>query len=93
MGQSAPVPRIGILTLVGGSHLGFSLSIGTTGSHVPHKSLVQVHATCMPDAIQTVNRFPLDFSWESERPPVLTSPLCFRHLVNGSLPLVSLNLT
>ena len=39
---SAPVPRIGTLTLVGSSHLSFSLSIGTTGSHVPHKSLDQV---------------------------------------------------
>ena len=60
MGQSAPVPRIGTLALVGASHLSFSLSIGTTGSRVPHKSLDQVHATCMPDAVQTVGRFPLD---------------------------------
>jgi hypothetical protein len=43
-------------------HLNFSLNIGTTGSHVPHKSLVQVRATFMPDAAQAVNRFPLDLS-------------------------------
>ncbi|MBU4449533.1 MAG: hypothetical protein KKD99_13185, partial [Proteobacteria bacterium] len=30
-------------------HLSFSLHIGTTGSHVPPKSLIQVHATFMPD--------------------------------------------
>lgn len=28
----------------------FSLHIEATGSHVPHKGLVQVHATSMPDA-------------------------------------------
>jgi hypothetical protein len=38
-GRSAPVPRIGTLTLVGSAYLDFSLSIGTTGSRVPHKSL------------------------------------------------------
>ena len=90
---SVPVPCIGTLTLMGSSHLSFSLNIRTTGSHVPHKSQIQVHATCMPDATQTVSRFPLDLSWSSERPPVLTSPFCFRHLISGSLPLVSLNLT
>ncbi len=41
----------------GSSTLGFSLTIGTTGSHVPHKSLVQIHTTSMPDAVQAVNRF------------------------------------
>ena len=88
-----PVPCIGTLTLMGSSHLSFSLTIRTTGSHVPHKSQNQVHATCMPDATQTVNRFPLDLSWSSERPPVLTSFFRFRHLISSSLALVSLNLT
>ena len=37
-------------------HLNFSLIIGTTGSHVPHKSLDQVRATFMPDAAQAVNQ-------------------------------------
>jgi hypothetical protein len=49
--------------------LNFSLIIGTTGSHVPHKSLNQVHATFMPDAAQAVNRFPLSLSWKIVRPP------------------------
>ena len=31
-------------------HLGFSLDIGTTGSHVPQRSLVQSHATFTPEA-------------------------------------------
>ena len=43
-------------------HLDFSLIIGATGSHVPHKSLIQGLATFMPDAAQAVNRFPLNLS-------------------------------
>jgi len=31
-------------------HLNFSLNIETTGSHVPHKSLTQSHATFTPEA-------------------------------------------
>jgi hypothetical protein len=50
MGCSAPVPRIGTLTLIGSAYLDFSLSIGATGSHVPHRSLIQSHAAFMPDA-------------------------------------------
>ena len=46
-------------------HLGFSLNIETTVSHVPHESLVQVHATFMPDATQAVSRFPLGLSWST----------------------------
>ncbi len=38
--------------------MSFSLSIETTGSHVPCKSLDQGHATFMPDAIWTVSRSP-----------------------------------
>jgi len=47
-------------------HLNFSLNIETTGSHVLHKSLDQVHAISMPDATQTINRLPLGLSC---RPP------------------------
>ena len=65
---SVPVPCIGTLTLMGSSHLSFSLNIRTTGSHVPHKSPVQVHATFMPDAAQAVSRSPLNYSWSSEGP-------------------------
>ena len=46
-------------------HLGFSLNIGTTVSHVPPESLDQVHATFMPDATQAVSRFPLGLSWST----------------------------
>ena len=49
-GCSAPVPRIGTLILIGSAYLDFSLSIGATGSRVPHRSLVQSHAASMPDA-------------------------------------------
>ena len=49
-GASAPVPRIGTLTLAETVRLGFSLDIGTTGSYVPHQSLDQDHAAFMPDA-------------------------------------------
>ena len=38
-------------------HLDFSLIIGATGSHVPHKSLDQVRAAFMPDAARAVSRF------------------------------------
>jgi len=82
-----------VLSLSWGLHLSFSLTIGTTGSHVPHKSLDQVHATFMPDAAQAVSRLPLDSSWKFERPPVLTPSSCFRHLISGSLTLASLILT
>jgi hypothetical protein len=65
-----PLCSASVLSLSWVLHLSFSLIIGTTGSHVLHKSLVQVHATFMPDAVQAVNRFPLDFSWSSEGPQV-----------------------
>jgi len=44
------VLRIGTLALAVLAAWGVSLSIGTTGSHVPHKSLVELRATYMPDA-------------------------------------------
>jgi hypothetical protein len=69
---SAPVPRFGTLILMGTAHLDFSLHTGTTGSHVPRKSLEQVHATFMPDATWTVDRFLPDCSRVNECPPVLT---------------------
>ena len=58
-------------------HLNFSLNIGTTGSHVPHKSLDQIRATFMPDAAQAVNRLLLNLSWSMVSPPVLTSSIHF----------------
>ena len=86
--------------------LSCSLNIKTTGSHVPHKSLCQVHAFCMPDAVWTVNRYPPDLSRANVHLPVLTSSMCFStlhqrftyvHLLNthltGSCPTFSLTLT
>ena len=55
-----------VLSRLWDRHLRFSLNIGTTGSHVPHKSLDQVHAISMPDAAQSINRLPLGLSC---RPP------------------------
>src|SRR5215471_6306486 len=57
-GCSAPVPRIGTLTLIGSTYLDFSLSIGATGSRVPHRRLVQGDAAFTPDA-----------AWAAIRPP------------------------
>jgi hypothetical protein len=74
-------------------HLRFSLIIGMTGSRVPHKSLVQVDATFVPDAAQALTVFP----WTP--PGVVLAPsfdivvTCFRHLFSSSLVLVSLNLS
>jgi hypothetical protein len=42
----------------GFSRLDFSLCIGTTGSHVPYKSLVRLRAAYMPDAARAVIRTP-----------------------------------
>ena len=42
--------QIGTLALAGISHLSFSVNIGATGSRVPQKSLIWIHATSKPDA-------------------------------------------
>jgi hypothetical protein len=55
-----------------GFHLCFSLSIRATGSHVPHKSLYQVHAIFMPEVIWPVGRYPPDLSQGNDYPLVLT---------------------
>ncbi|MGA7145900.1 MAG: hypothetical protein WBY47_15480, partial [Desulfobacterales bacterium] len=39
-----PLCLASVLSHLWGLHLCFSLNIETTGSHVPHKSLDQVHA-------------------------------------------------
>lgn len=44
--------RIGTLALMGMTHLDVSLNIGATGSHVPYKSLIWVHAAFKPDAVR-----------------------------------------
>src|SRR6516162_846189 len=68
-GCSAPVPRIGTLTLIGSTYLDFSLSIGATGSRVPHRSLVQGHAAFTPDAAWAAIRPPPGSSRVNEIPP------------------------
>jgi len=68
----------------GANHLNFSLIIGTTGSHVPRKSLEQRHAIYTPDTTQPVDRLPLDSSRTTLLNPVLMSSLCFRCFSNGS---------
>src|SRR5690606_9955073 len=55
----------------------FSLSIGVTGSHVPHKSLDRTLAISMPDAIRAINRHLPDLSCSNETPAVLTSSTRF----------------
>src|SRR5208282_4264336 len=50
---SAPVSRIGTQSLAGISRSARSLRIRTTGSHVPCKSLIQIHAASEPDAART----------------------------------------
>src|SRR3954453_12612282 len=92
-GCSAPVPRIGTLTLIGSTYLDFSLSIGATGSRVPHRSLVQGHAAFTPDAAWAAIRPPPGSSRVNEIPPVSTSSCTFRRVISGSLTLVFLNLT
>ena len=51
-----PLCLASVLSRLWVHHLRFSLTIETTGSHVPYKSLKQGHATFMPDAARTVNR-------------------------------------
>jgi hypothetical protein len=76
-----PLCFASVLSFSWGLHLGFSLNIETTGSHVPHKSLTQIHATFTPEAAQAVSRLPLNLSWTQYRSPVYTSSLLFRRLI------------
>ena len=57
--------------------LDFSLHIETTGSHVPHKGLVQGHATFMPGADQPSCRLPLDSSRVNDSPRFRHRPYAF----------------
>ena len=57
-GCSVPVPHFGTLALAGTTRLDFSLRIGATGSHVPRKGQMQIHAAFMPDAARTAIRTP-----------------------------------
>ncbi len=65
----------------GFSRLDVSLGIGTTGSHVPYKSLLQLRAPYMPDAARAAFRQPPNRSRDIGQTLVLTSPnpLSTRH--------------
>jgi hypothetical protein len=65
-------------------HLNRSLSIETTGSQVPYKSLNQDRAAFMPDAVQAVSRYPLNLSRKNRRLPGFDIIFRSRHLINGS---------
>src|SRR4030042_2873160 len=54
-------------------HLGFSLTIRTTGSHVPHMSLIQVRATFMPGHRPGSIQVSPELILVSRKLPVLTS--------------------
>ena len=54
---SAPWRRVRTLALVVHATCGFSVCIGTEGSHVPNNRLTRDQATYMPDTVPPVNRF------------------------------------
>jgi hypothetical protein len=88
--RSAPVAPPRYSPPLGCSPLGFSLSVTagqpgrfqhrTTGSHVPHESLDQARAACMPDATWAVGRYLPGFSRGKGLPSVLTSTKFFSTL-------------
>ena len=51
------------------SRLDFSLHIGTTGSHVPYKSLIRLRAAYMPDVARAVFRTAPELIPGARRPP------------------------
>ncbi len=66
---SAPVLRIGTQVLAVVAACDRSLGIGTTGSHVPYKSLVELRATYMPDAARAAFRTAPELIPEEGSPP------------------------
>ena len=93
-GCSAPVPRIGTLALAGTSRLSFSLGIGTTGSRVPQQSLIRVHAASKPGAARAGLQGSARTHPRGHYLPLVSTPSCeFRHVISGSLALVSPDLT
>src|SRR5258705_9158042 len=62
------------------------------GSHVPHKSLVELRAAYMPDAAWAVSVHPPSLSRRSGQPPVFDIVTDFDNFCSGSLALASLNL-
>jgi hypothetical protein len=66
-----------VLSSLGVVPLDFSLCIEATGSHVPHKGLVQVHATSMPDVAQAGCRLRLDLSRSNDSSRFRHHPYAF----------------
>jgi hypothetical protein len=74
--------------------LSVSLGIGTTGSRVPQQSLIRVHAASKPAPLGPGSRVPPELIPEATTfPPVSTRSYEFRHVISGSLALVSPDLT
>jgi hypothetical protein len=90
---SVSVSRFGTLVLAGASRLDFSLCIETPDSHVPRWSPPQSRATSIPDAVWAEIRSPPRLVPGQRNPPVSTSSIHFRHVISGSLSLVSLGHT
>ena len=88
-----PLCPASVLSFSWGHHLNFSLHIGATVSHVPHKKpgsdSCRFYAGRRSGSKQVSPELILMFS----KPPVLTSSFTFRHLISGSLLLISLILT
>src|ERR1017187_3556650 len=92
-GCSAPALRFGTLILMGASHLDFSLRIG---AQVPtfraRAQLSFTPSSCRMSSGQQSGH-PPNLSRVNDFSPVLTSPIRFRHVISGSLALVSLSHT
>ena len=71
----------------------FSLSIATTGSHVPYKSLIHVGAAYIPDAVRTENRASSELVPRGIYALGFDIVYPFRYVISGSLALVSMYLT
>src|ERR1700740_3666180 len=91
-GCSAPVPRIGTLTLIGSTYLDFSASERQVPAfHIEAWFRVTPPSRRMPPGQQSGH--PPGSSRVNEIPPVSTSSCTFRRVISGSLTLVSLTLT
>src|SRR4051812_44177695 len=91
--DSAPVLRLGTQGLAGAACLTGSLYIGATGSHVPYGSQDHGHAPFMPDAGWAIIEHPQPCPRRETRSRFRRRQGTFRHVIRGSLTLVSVILT
>jgi len=100
-GCSAPVLRIGTLSLERSAPLAFFLNIAATGSHVPYESPMHAHAASIPDAAWPGNRLPPSLfqdigtilvSTSSYRVSIRHQQFAFAHLRTSYLTKSSLRL-